>query len=148
MFCLKLVPSIHYLNKSVNIYIPYCPKNGLLYNTLVPRNLEPKLITQGPRQLTELNKTTMNKSSIVDAVHGVLGGTKVQAEQAVETVINTIIDGLKKGDEVSIAGLGIFSVKQRAAREARNPRTGESIKVPAMKVPKFRAAKALKDAVK
>ncbi|MDE1975621.1 MAG: HU family DNA-binding protein, partial [Patescibacteria group bacterium] len=48
----------------------------------------------------------------------------------------------------SIAGLGIFSVKQRAAREARNPRTGEAIKVPAMKVPKFRAAKALKDAVK
>ena len=85
----------------------------------------------------------MNKASIVEAVHGVLGGTKVQAEQAVETMINGIIDSLKKGDEVSIAGLGIFSVKQRAAREARNPRTGEAIKVP-----KFRAAKALKDAVK
>ena len=90
----------------------------------------------------------MNKASIVDAVHAVLGGTKVQAEQAVEAVINSIIDSLKKGDEVSIAGLGIFSVKQRAAREARNPRTGETIKVPSMKVPKFRAAKALKDAVK
>jgi DNA-binding protein HU-beta len=84
----------------------------------------------------------------VDAVHGVLGGTKVQAEQAVDVMINSIIDSLKKGDEVSIAGLGIFSVKQRAAREARNPRTGETIKVPAMKVPKFRAAKGLKDAVK
>ena len=90
----------------------------------------------------------MNKASIVYAVHGVLGGTKVQAEQAVETMINTVIDALKKGEEVSISGLGIFSVKQRAAREARNPRTGEAIKVPAMKVPKFRAAKALKDAVK
>lgn len=90
----------------------------------------------------------MNKASIVDAVHAVLGGTKVQAEQAVEAVINSVIDSLKKGDEVSIAGLGIFSVKQRAAREARNPRTGETIKVPSMKVPKFRAAKALKDAVK
>ena len=90
----------------------------------------------------------MNKASIAEAVHGILGGTKVQAEQAVETMINTIIDGLKKGDEVSIAGLGIFSVKQRAARDARNPRTGEAIKVPAMKVPKFRAAKALKEAVK
>lgn len=90
----------------------------------------------------------MNKSNIVDAVHGVLGGTKVQAEQAVETVINSVIDALKKGEEVSIAGLGIFSVKTRAAREARNPRTGEAIKVPSMKVPKFRAAKALKDAVK
>ena len=55
---------------------------------------------------------------------------------------------LKKGDEVSIAGLGIFSVKPRAARMARNPKTGEQVKVPATKVPKFRAAKALKDAVK
>lgn len=90
----------------------------------------------------------MNKAAIVDAVHAVLGGTKVQAEQAVDAVVSSIVDTLKKGNEVSIAGLGIFSVKQRAAREARNPRTGESIKVPAMKVPKFRAAKALKDAVK
>lgn len=90
----------------------------------------------------------MNKASIVDAVHAVLGGTKVQAEQAVEAMLNSIIESLKKGDEVSIAGLGIFSVKQRAARDARNPRTGETIKVAAMKVPKFRAAKALKDAVK
>ncbi|TAK57949.1 HU family DNA-binding protein [Patescibacteria group bacterium] len=90
----------------------------------------------------------MNKQAIIDAVHAVLGGTKVQAEQAVETVVNSIINTLKKGEEVSIAGVGIFSVKQRAAREARNPRTGEAIQVPAMKVPKFRAAKALKDAVK
>jgi DNA-binding protein HU-beta len=90
----------------------------------------------------------MNKAGIIDAVHAMLGGTKVQAEQAVEIVVNSIIDSLKKGDEVSIAGLGIFSVKERAARDARNPRTGEAIKVPAMKVPKFRAAKALKDAVK
>ena len=57
-------------------------------------------------------------------------------------------DSLKKGQEVSIAGLGIFSAKMREARTARNPRTGESIEVPAMRVPKFRAAKGLKDAVK
>jgi DNA-binding protein HU-beta len=90
----------------------------------------------------------MNKQAIIDAVHAVLGGTKVQAEQAVDTVVDSIINTLKKGEEVSIAGVGIFSVKQRAAREARNPRTGEAIQVPAMKVPKFRAAKALKEAVK
>ena len=90
----------------------------------------------------------MNKSGIVDAVHGVLGGTKVQAEQAVEMMIESIISTLKKGEEVSIAGLGIFAVKQRKARKARNPRTGEMVDVMAMKVPKFRAAKALKDAVK
>lgn len=90
----------------------------------------------------------MNKQGIVDAVHGKLGSTKVQAEQVVDTVIESVVGSLKKGEEVSIAGLGIFSVKNRAARTARNPRTGETIQVPSMKVPKFRAAKALKEAVK
>jgi len=90
----------------------------------------------------------MNKAGIADAVHIVVGGTKTTAEQAVEKVIEVIIDSLKKGEEVSIAGLGIFSVKERAARQARNPRTGEAISVPAMKVPKFKASKHLKDAVK
>lgn len=90
----------------------------------------------------------MNKANIVEKVHGVLGGTKVQAEQVVDTVFNSITDAIKGGDEASIAGFGIFSAKQRAARTARNPRTGEAITVPAMKVPKFRAAKALKDAVR
>ena len=90
----------------------------------------------------------MNKANLVEKVHGVLGGTKADAERAVDTVFSTITDSLKGGDEVSVAGFGIFSAKMRAARTARNPRTGESIQVPAMKTPKFRAAKALKDAVK
>ena len=90
----------------------------------------------------------MNKQAIVEAVYEKIGGTKVQAEQAVETVIETIVKTLKNGGEASIAGLGIFSTKTRAARQARNPRTGETIQVQAMRVPKFRAAKALKDAVK
>ena len=90
----------------------------------------------------------MNKQAIVEAVNGILNTTKVQAEQIVDKVFDSIVASLKKGEEVSVAGLGIFSVKQRAARDARNPRTGETVKVPAMKVPKFRAAKALKDAVK
>lgn len=90
----------------------------------------------------------MNKSGLVDVVHDIVDGTKVQSEQVVDAIINAVTDSLKKGDEVSIAGLGIFSVKKRAARTARNPRTGEPIEVPAMNVPKFRAAKALKDAVK
>ena len=77
-----------------------------------------------------------------------LGGTKVQAEAVVDKVIDSIVSTLKSGNEVSIAGLGIFSVKQRAARMARNPKTGEQVSVAATKVPKFRAAKALKDAVK
>lgn len=90
----------------------------------------------------------MNKASIVDAIHAVLAGTKVQAEQVMDIVINSIVETLKKGEEVSISGLGIFSAKLRPARQARNPRTGEIVQVPSMKVPKFRAAKALKEAVK
>jgi DNA-binding protein HU-beta len=90
----------------------------------------------------------MNKADIINNVHEELGGTKAEAERAVETVITSIVDTLKDGNEVSIAGLGIFSAKMRDARTARNPRTGEAIEVPAMRVPKFRAAKALKDAVK
>lgn len=90
----------------------------------------------------------MNKAGLADAVHAKLGGTKVSAEEVVEIIIDGIVSALKGGDEVSIAGLGIFSTKQRAARVARNPRTGEAVNVAAMRVPKFRAAKALKDAVK
>ena len=90
----------------------------------------------------------MNKADLANSVHAKLGGTKVQAEEIVETLIGNIVSTLKGGGEVSIAGLGIFSTKQRAARTARNPRTGEAVDVPAMRVPKFRAAKALKDAVR
>ncbi len=90
----------------------------------------------------------MNKAGIVDAIHAKLGGTKVAAEEIVDLVFSSITDTLKKEDEVSIAGFGIFTVKHRAARQARNPRTGDMVSVPAMKVPKFRASKALKDLVK
>lgn len=90
----------------------------------------------------------MNKQALAEKVAERLSISKADGERAVETVIDSITDTLKKGGEVSIAGLGIFSVKTRAARTARNPRTGASINVPAMRVPKFRAAKGLKDAVK
>jgi len=90
----------------------------------------------------------MNKADIINKVHEVLGTTKADAERAVETVFGSIADTMKDGDQVSVAGFGIFEAKMRAAREARNPRTGESVPVPAMRVPKFRAAKGLKDSVK
>ncbi|MFZ2205628.1 MAG: HU family DNA-binding protein [Minisyncoccia bacterium] len=89
----------------------------------------------------------MNKQALVELVHEKLGGTKVQAEEIVDAMFGAIVGTMKKGGEVSIAGFGIFSVKARAARMARNPKTGEQVKVAAKKVPKFRAAKALKDAV-
>lgn len=90
----------------------------------------------------------MNKADLAQKVQDVLGGTKTQAEEVVETIIDSVVSTLKKGDEVSVAGLGIFSTKMRPARQGRNPRTGETIQVPAMRTPKFRPAKALKDAVK
>lgn len=89
----------------------------------------------------------MNKQALVEVVHAKLGGTKVQAEEIVDLVFDTIVSSLKKGDDVSVAGFGIFSVKGRAARMARNPKTGEQVKVAAKKVAKFKPAKALKEAV-
>jgi len=89
----------------------------------------------------------MNKQALAEWVHGKLGGTKVQAEEVVDGIFGAISDTMKKGGEVSIAGFGIFSVKQRAARMARNPKTGEQVKVAAKKVPKFRPAKGLKDMI-
>ena len=90
----------------------------------------------------------MNKADIIDKVHGVLGSTKADADRAVECVIDSIVEGLRGGDEVSIAGLGIFATKARPAREGRNPRTGETIRIAATRSVKFRPAKGLKNAVK
>lgn len=90
----------------------------------------------------------MNKAKLVEMVHEKVGGTKKSAEELVDMIFDSIAGELKKGGEVSLSGFGIFAVKTRAAREARNPRTGATVHVPSMKVPKFRPAKALKDLVK
>jgi DNA-binding protein HU-beta len=90
----------------------------------------------------------MNKADIAGKVQEKLGTTRAEAERAVETMIDCVTESLRKGDEVSIAGLGIFVAKARPARTGRNPRTGETIKIAATRTPKFRPAKALKDAVK
>ena len=92
--------------------------------------------------------TMANKMDLVEKVAATIGSTKADAERAVEAIIDMITSSLKSGQEVSIAGLGIFSTKMRPARTGRNPRTGASIQVQAMRVPKFRAAKALKEMVK
>ncbi|PCI20907.1 DNA-binding protein HU [Candidatus Wolfebacteria bacterium] len=89
----------------------------------------------------------MNKQALAEWVQGELDGTKAQAERLVDGLFGAITDALKEGKEVSIAGFGAFTAKMRAARTARNPRTGEPVEVPAKRVPKFKAAKALKDAV-
>ncbi len=89
-----------------------------------------------------------NKMDLVEKVAATIGSTKADAERAVEAIIDMITSSLKGGQEVSIAGLGIFQAKMRAGRTGRNPRTGASIQIKAMRVPKFRASKTLKDAVK
>ncbi len=89
----------------------------------------------------------MNKAALVDIIQGVTNGTKTQAEEIMEAMLDTITKSLKKGDDVTIAGLGAFSTKTRKARMARNPKTGEPVSVAATRVVKFRVAKALKDIV-
>ncbi|WP_186389302.1 MULTISPECIES: HU family DNA-binding protein [unclassified Stappia] len=89
----------------------------------------------------------MNKNDLIAAVAEKTGLTKAQAGEAVDAALDAITGTLKSGDEVRIIGFGNFSVSERAASEGRNPRTGETIQIPASKTPKFKAGKGLKDAV-
>ncbi|MEA1947965.1 MAG: HU family DNA-binding protein [Thermodesulfobacteriota bacterium] len=89
----------------------------------------------------------MNKGDIVNEVSKVLK-TKKDAQTAVDCVLSSITKALGKGGSVSLIGFGTFKVAERKARKGRNPQTGEEIYIAASKVPKFVAAKALKEAVK
>lgn len=88
----------------------------------------------------------MNKGELIGAV-AAAGLTKKDAGIAVEAVFDAIGGALAKGENVQLIGFGTFSVKERAAREGRNPRTGETVKIAASKVPAFKAGKALKEKV-
>jgi DNA-binding protein HU-beta len=89
----------------------------------------------------------MNKGDLIDAVTADTGLSKADATRAVESALAAITKALQGGQQVSLVGFGTFAVKKRAAREGRNPRTGEMIQIAASKVPGFKAGKALKDAV-
>jgi DNA-binding protein HU-beta len=89
----------------------------------------------------------MNKNDIAEAVAEATDTSKADAAKAVDCVFETISAALKNGDGVQLIGFGSFSVADRAAREGRNPRTGETLQIAASKQPKFKAGKALKDAV-
>ncbi|CAG9261930.1 DNA-binding protein HU-beta [Burkholderia diffusa] len=90
----------------------------------------------------------MNKSDLINHVAAETGMTKTDSGFALEAVLEGITKSLRKGDTVTLTGFGVFSVGVRAARTGRNPATGEEIKIPASKAPKFKAGKGLKDAVK
>lgn len=89
----------------------------------------------------------MNKNDLVAVVADKTGLSKADSTNAVDSVFDAITDSLQGGGEVRLVGFGTFSVSQRRASEGRNPRTGERIKIPASKQPKFKAGKGLKDAV-
>ena len=89
----------------------------------------------------------MNKTQFIDAIVEKSGLKKKEAEAALNAMTDVIAEALKAGDKIQLVGFGTFEVKERAAREGRNPKTGETIKIAASKHPAFTDGKALKDSV-
>jgi DNA-binding protein HU-beta len=90
----------------------------------------------------------MTKAELIAVVAKEVKISKASAEKAVNALTNTVMKALKKGDKLTLTGFGTFSVAKRRARTGRNPQTGKEIKIPATKVPKFKAGNLLKGAVK
>ena len=90
----------------------------------------------------------MQKTDLIQAIVKKIGLSKRQAEEILSAILGEIEKALSKGDELVLTGFGKFYVAKRKAREGVNPKTGEKIKIPAAKVPKFKAGKSLKDSVK
>ena len=99
------------------------------------------------QSLTYKGGLKLNKNDLIAAVATSTDLSKADATKAVDGVLDAVTGSLKAGNEVRLVGFGTFSVAARAASTGRNPRTGESIQIPASNQPKFKAGKALKDAV-
>lgn len=89
----------------------------------------------------------MNKTELIDAVAQSASMSKADATRAVDSVLDAVTKALKQGNSVALPGFGTFEVRERAARQGRNPQTGQAIEIKAAKVPSFKAGKNLKDAV-
>jgi DNA-binding protein HU-beta len=89
----------------------------------------------------------VNKSDLIDAIAASADISKAAAARALDATVESIKTALKNGDTVNLVGFGTFKVGERAARNGRNPKTGETIQIAAAKIPKFSAGKSLKDAV-
>lgn len=89
----------------------------------------------------------MNKAELIDAVAEATGLSKKDATAAVDTVLDTVKNAVKKGDKVSLSGFGIFEKSERSARTGRNPQTGATVQIAATSVPKFRAGAEFKKLV-
>ena len=90
----------------------------------------------------------MNKAQLVEEVSGEVGLTKKETQKVIDAVTETIRDSLSAGEKVSLVGFGTFQLANRKARTGRNPQTGQSIEIPAKKIPKFKPGKDLKERVK
>ena len=101
----------------------------------------------GPGQAHHQGTTQVNKTELIDHIATQADISKAAATRALDALIGGVKTALKKNGSVAIAGFGTFAVTKRAARTGRNPRTGAAIKIKAAKVPKFRAGKALRDAL-
>ena len=89
----------------------------------------------------------MNKTELVAAMADAAGLSKKDAEKALKAFTDVVAEELKKGEKIQLVGFGTFEVSERAAREGRNPQTGEAMTIAASKAPKFKAGKALKDSI-
>jgi DNA-binding protein HU-beta len=132
-FCLK--------NRASRPVFPFDLPGGGAYTPPAPETSGTRAFQQ-PKQGAQVNK-----NDLVAAVADAADLSKDKAQKAVDALFDQIQAALKNGDEVRIVGFGAFTVATRKASEGRNPRTGETIKIPASKQPKFRAGKALKDSV-
>lgn len=94
-----------------------------------------------------MSKAAMNKTGLISAMAEKSGLSKTDSEKALNALLDIISDEMKSGGKVQLIGFGTFEVAERAAKEGRNPATGEAMTIPACKVPKFKAGKVLKDAV-
>ena len=135
----------------------YPPRLGRLVEAGPPTGGVGGCLKQNQRSLSIINPhflrikevIIMNKAELIEQLATKTGAaSKAEVGRWVDTFVDMIINTLKKGDEVAIAGFGTFSVRSRAARTGRNPKTGETISIAATKVPKFKAGKGFKEAVK
>src|SRR6478672_1142241 len=101
----------------------------------------------GPKWATGFRRFCMNKAELIDALTEKMGSDRRSATEAVENVVDTIVRAVHKGDSVTITGFGVFEQRRRAARVARNPRTGETVKVKPTSVPAFRPGAQFKAVV-
>ncbi|MCB6203759.1 MULTISPECIES: HU family DNA-binding protein [Lachnospiraceae] len=97
--------------------------------------------------LNKRRKLSMNKTELVAAIAEQAELSKKDSEKALKAFVDVVTAELKKGEKIQLVGFGTFEVSERAAREGRNPQTGKTMKIAACKAPKFKAGKALKDAV-